>query len=333
MAVPRARVVLHQVGRALQGPLDSLRTDQRGRFRFRFRPDTNALYLLSARHAGIEYFSSPVHTNPERPDTAILIMVYDTSSTTPISLEARHLVLTRPGEDGSRSVLDLLVLRNDGQHTRVAPDSSRPSWTGLLPRGTIGLELGESDVSPDAVARLGDSLVVTAPLAPGEKQVTVQYVVPAGLEDLELQFTEPVSMVNVLAEEKGVRVSGGTLAVSDSQVLQGRSFRRWTGLVPAGVSLLVSLPGQARAPKWVLAALVAAVMLVLAGAGRYVLARQAGSRPASPNELLNAVAALDARYLGREPETTAEEWHRYQADRARLKAQLETSLAVERRNR
>ena len=51
------RVVLHQVGRTLQGPLDSTRTDQRGRFQFSFRPDTSALYLLSVRHAGIEYFS------------------------------------------------------------------------------------------------------------------------------------------------------------------------------------------------------------------------------------------------------------------------------------
>jgi hypothetical protein len=332
LPVAGARVVLHQVGRALQGPLDSLRTDHRGRFRFRFRSDTTALYLLSARHAGIEYFSSPVHTNPERPDTAIRIAVYDTSTTVPVSLEARHLVLTRPGEDGSRSVLDLLILRNDGQRTRVAPDSSRPSWSGLLPRGTIGLELGESDVSPDAITRKGDSLIVTAPLAPGEKQITVQYIVPAGLEELELQFTEPAAMVNVLAEEKGILVSGGTLAVSDSQVLQGRSFRRWTGLVPTGGSLRVALPGRERAPKWVLAALVAAVGLVLAAAAWYFLAGQRNPRVASSSELLDAVAALDARYLGRESETSAEEWQRYQTERARLKAQFETSLAAEGRN-
>jgi hypothetical protein len=326
--VAGARVVLHQVGRALQGPLDSVNTDQRGRFRFRFRPDTTALYLLSARHAGIEYFSPPVHTNPERPDTAIQIVAYDTSSTAPISLEARHLVLTRPGEDGSRSVLDLLVLRNDGQRTRVAPDSLQPSWTGMLPRGAIGLEVGESDVSPDAIMRRGDSLIVTAPLAPGEKQITVEYVVPAGHENLELPFAQPVEMVNVLAEEPGVLVSGGTLAPADTQTLQGRSFRRWTGLVPAGGSLRIGLPGRERAPEWLLAALVAAVMLVLAGAGWYSLARHAGSPGASSSELLDALAALDARYLGRESETSAEEWYQYQTERARLKAQFETSLAA-----
>jgi len=323
--------VLHQVGRALQGPIDSVRTDRRGGFRFAFSPDTS-LYLLSARHAGIEYFSPPVHTNPERPDTAIRIVVYDTSSSVPVSLEARHLVLTRPGEDGSRNVLDLLVLRNDGQRTRVAPDSVRPSWSSLLPRGSIGLELGEGDVSPDAVARRGDSLVLMAAIAPGEKQVTVQYLVPAGRDDLELLFAQPVAMVNILAEEKGVAVSGGTLALADSQVLQGRSFRRWTGLVPAGTTLRISLPGRDRTPQWVLAALVAAVALALLGAGWFFLSRQTGLPRPSSSELLDTVAALDARYLGREPETPGDEWRSYQAERARLKAQLATSLAVGSRN-
>ena len=326
--IPGARVVLHQVGRALQGPLDSTRTDRRGRFRFAFRPDTSALYLLSVRHAGIEYFSPAVHTNPERPDTAIRVIVYDTSSTAPVSLEARHLVLTRPGEDGSRSVLDLIVLLNSGQRTRVAPDSAGASWGGLLPRGTIGLELGESDVSPDAVIRRGDSLLVEAPLAPGEKQVTVQYVVPAGSKDLELRFTEPASAVNVLAEERDVVVSGGSLVLADSQVLQGRSFRRWTGAVPAGGTLRVALPRRARVPQWLLPALVAAVVLVLTGAGWHFLARRPRSPTASPAVLLDAIAVPDARYLGREGETSAEDWGSYQMDRGRLKAQLEAALAA-----
>jgi hypothetical protein len=326
--VPGTRVVLHQVGRALQGPLDSTRTDRRGRFRFAFRPDTSALYLLSVRHAGIEYFSPPVHTNPARPDTAIRVIVYDTSSTAPVSLEARHLVLTRPGEDGSRSMLDVIVLLNGGQRTRVAPDSAGASWGGLLPHGTIGLELGEIDVSPDAVARRGDSLLVAAPLAPGEKEVTVQYVVPAGRKDLELRFTEPVSTINVLAEENDVAVSGGSMARADSQVLQGRSFRRWTGAVPAGGTLRVTLPGRARVPEWLLPSLVAAVVLVLGGSGRHFLARQAASPAASPAVLLDAIAALDARYLGREGETPVEDWGSYQTERRRLKAQLEAALAA-----
>jgi hypothetical protein len=322
------RVVLHQIGRAAQGPLDSTSSDSRGRFRFAFTHDTTALYLLSARFAGIEYFSPPVHTNPERPDTALRIVVYDTSSIAPVVLQARHLVVTRPGDDGSRSVLDLLVLRNDGQLTRIAPDTVRPTWSGPLPAGTMGLELGEGDISPDAVSRRGQSLVITAPLSPGEKQITVQYTVPAGRKVMELAFTQPVASVNVLAEEKDVLVGGGTLAFADSQVIQGRSFRRWTGDVPVGGTVRVTLPASRPGPQWLLGALVGLVVLALGGGGWYFLSRRkAGLPAAAPQDLVNAIAALDARYLDREGETAAHEWISYQQERARLKAELESTLA------
>ena len=41
MPVPGARVLLHRVGREEQGPIDSVRADAAGRFRFRFQPDTS----------------------------------------------------------------------------------------------------------------------------------------------------------------------------------------------------------------------------------------------------------------------------------------------------
>jgi hypothetical protein len=326
------RVVLHRVGQVLQGPLDSAVTSSRGRFRFRFRADTSTIYLLSARYSGIEYFSPPVHTNPARPDTAIRIIAYDTSSSAAISVEARHLVVSRPAEDGSRNILDLIVLRNAGQRTRIARDSSRPTWVGALPRGTMGLELGESDVSPEAVGREGDSLIVTAAIAPGEKQLTLEYLVPAGRQVLELPLPEPVAMLNVLAEESDVVVTGGTLVFADSQTLQGRSFRRWTGAGPAGAVVRVMLPGRGRAPEWILAGLVAAIAVALAVAGGRLMMGRAKTT-ASAEELLERLAGLDARYQGREAEVPAGEWRHYQSERARLKGLLESSLAVRGRSR
>jgi hypothetical protein len=225
--VPGLRVVLHQVGQLEQGPVDSTVAGPEGRFRFRFRPDTGSVYLLSARYRGIEYFSTPVHTNPARPDTAIPLIVYDTSSRTPVRLAARHLVVPRPGEDGTREVLDLIVLRNPGTLARVSPDSLGDTWVGPLPAGSEGLDVGESDVSPEAVRRRGDSLVVSAPIAPGEKQLVLQYHLPPERREIILP-AEPGVRMNVLVEEPDARVTGA-LAVADSQDIQGRSFRRWTG--------------------------------------------------------------------------------------------------------
>jgi hypothetical protein len=326
--VSGARVVLHRIGRATQGPLDSTRTDRSGQFRFGFRPDTTAFYLLSARRSGIEYFSPPLSTNPARPDSTISIVVYDTASSAPVGVEARHFVLTRPDSDGSRNILDLIVLQNGGRRTRVAPDTVRPSMILPLPPGTSGLQVGESEVSTGAVRRKGDSLMITAAIAPGEKQVTVEYRVPSGRSTVELPVQSAGQKINVLLEETGARVSGAGMAFADSQVIQGRSFRRWTGVTTAAGVIRIALPGAPLAAGKVLAALVVSLGLTLLGAGWYLFTRERRQTRQPADPLLDAIAALDARYLGREDETPPSEWNAYRDERARLKARLETSLAA-----
>jgi hypothetical protein len=326
--VPRTRVVLHRIGRDTQGPLDSTRADLSGRFRFAFRADTTAFYLLSTRHSGIEYFSPPVSTNPGRPDTTVRIVVYDTSSGAPVAVEARHLVLTRPGEDGTRSALDLIVLQNAGQRTRVASDTLRPSISVPLPPGTVGLEVGESEVSAESVRRKGDSLIITAPIAPGEKQITVQYQVPSGRSTVELPVQRAGQKINVLLEEASAGVSGVGMAFADSQVIQGRSFRRWTGVTTAPGMIRIALPGTPRAAGWLLTALVVSLGVTLLGAGWYLFRRERRVVQPPADDLLDAIAVLDARYLGREDQTPPSEWSSYLDERARLKSRLETSLAA-----
>jgi hypothetical protein len=328
--VPGTRVVLHRVGQLEQGPQDSTVSGPDGGFRFRFRADSGAVYLLSARYRDIEYFSTPVHTNAARPDTAIRLVVYDTSSRTPVTLAARHLVVPRPSEDGSREILDLVILSNPGSRTRVAPDSLGTSWAGLLPAGSEGLEVGESDVSPDAVVRRGDSVLVSGPIAPGEKQLVLQYHLPPGERGLRLPV-DSGARVNVLVEETGTTVSG-PLAVADSQEIQGRSFRRWSG-VPAGRGIVsITLPGAPGAGQGWLAPLVGLLALGLGGAAWWALRRPSERAPRStvldPSALLEALAELDARYAGREAEIPAEEWSGYQDRRARLKTELAAALAT-----
>ncbi len=228
-------------------------------------------------------------------------------------MEARHIVVPRAGADGTRSVLDLIVLRNDGRVARVAPDSSRPSWRLVLPPGAGDMQVGESDLSPDAIVREGDTVNVLAPLAPGQKQLSLEYSVTPVRGRLEF----PVGSggpVNLLVEERNARVSGGTLALADSQVIEGRSFRRYTGNVPAGgsVVLAVGAAGAAAVTRLALPVLVGAVAVMLAAAAWWLLGRP--SRRASalqPEQLLDAIAALDAHYAGREAETAADEWARY----------------------
>jgi hypothetical protein len=334
LAVPRIRVLLHRVGRERQGPVDSALTDAHGRFRFVFRPDSGSLYLLSARYGGIEYFSSPVHTNPVRPDTAIPLFVYDTSSRAPIEIEAHHIVVPRPADDGSRSVLELFVLRNSGLRARVGADSVHPAWSAPLPPGSIGLQVGESDVSPEAVSRRGDSVYVFAPIAPGEKQLAVQYVLPGDQKLLTFPLGASAGPVNLLIEGHVAGVNGVPLTLADSQLIEGRRFQRWTGTATPGARIQVALAASRPTPVKVLAGLVAGLGLALLLAGWRVLARSRRQpESALPDGLLASIASLDLRYLGRQAEVSADEWENYRSERARLKAELEASLAARDRSR
>jgi hypothetical protein len=325
------RVVLHRVARATQGPVDSTTSARDGRFRFRFAGDTSALYLFSARYAGVEYFSAPLQLG--RPDTAISLMVYDTSSTAPVGLSARHLVIPRAGDDGTREILDLVVLKNQGSMARVAPDTTGASWAAPLPPGTEGLDVGQGDVSPEAVVRRGDSVFMAAPIGPGEKQLSFQYHLPRGRTKLDIPLGHEGGPVNVLLEEPGATVAAPGLALADTQLIGGRSFRRYSGDVPAGGLIEVRLPGPPRTPALVLGGLVGAVALSLLVGGWYLLQRhpREQDRPsvATPADgLLDRLAALDAEYLGREAEIDPGEWAEYQANRARLKDELQTLLAA-----
>jgi hypothetical protein len=326
-AVAGVRVVLHRVGTDRQGPVDSTESAAGGRFRFRFTADSGAIYLLSARYRGIEYFSPPLQPRPAVPDTGLFLLVHDTSSTAPVGLAARHLVIPRPDDGGGREVLDLIVLRNAGHLARVAPDSLSDSWSLPLPPGSDGLEVGESDVSSEAIARRGDSLYLAAPIGPGEKQLSVQYHLPGAMRVVTVPVGAAGGTVNVLVEEAGALVSGPGLAPADTQTVLGRSFRRWTGEVPAGGLIRVELPGPGGDAPWLLAALVSGVALALFVAALRLRRRAPAAGPAR-EELLHRVAALDARYQGRESEVPAPEWSGYLAERARLKRALEATLAA-----
>ncbi|HEX6107474.1 MAG TPA: hypothetical protein VFZ26_17935 [Gemmatimonadales bacterium] len=334
-ALAGVRVVLHRVGTDVQGPIDSMLSGAGGRFLLRYVPDTGAVFLLSARRHGIEYFSRPLAAEPDRPDTGLALLVYDTSSTAPITLAARHLVIPRPGEGGGREVIDLIVLRNAGHLARVAPDSLGASWSLPLPPGSEGLEVGESDVSSEAVTRRGDTLLLAAPVGPGEKQLSLQYHLPGGMAVVAVPVGAGGGLFNVLVEETGSKVTGPGLAPADTQVVLGRTFRRWSGEVPDGALIRVELPLPGGHPAWLLAGLVGAVALALAAAAWR--ARTRGPRPAptvqppaSGEELLQRLAGLDATYAGREGSVPDHEWREYLTERARLKAELEAALAAAR---
>jgi hypothetical protein len=330
--VTGARVVLHRVGIVTQGPADSTPTDATGRFAFRYGSDTTATWLLSTRHAGIEYFSAPLPAG--RPVAAPLdILVFDTASSAPALTRSRTLVVSAPDAGGRRTVVDWLSLANDGVLTRVGRDSLDPTWAAPLPAGAENPGLGDvrfSQFSPDAVAFRNDSVFVFAPLSPGDKELLLQYDLPRGRLLLELPVA-PDDSVDVFLEEAGARSRTAGWAPADTQRFQGRTFHRWHRTGPAG-RLALRLPGQAVDPRLAVALLVLALVAAfVAGSLRASRRRAAVRSPAAAPpatdpaaELAGEVARLDAVHAAA-PDDPA-----YRAERERLMAALRAALAARR---
>ncbi len=333
-----AQVVLHRVGTAVQGPVDSALTDGSGRFHFVFPPDTASLFLLSTRYSGIEYFSPPVRLNVAQPDTALTLAVYDTSSAVPVFVSARHIVVSRPGPTGARSVLELLFLANPGNVTRVPRDSISPSWTTRLPADVINFDASGGDVSAQAFALRGDTLDLAATIAPGERQLIYQYGLP-WQSRVVVPVDSGTQVLNVLLEEPDARVDSPGMTPADTQVIEGRTYRRWSGPGTNGGEVVLRFPNPAGASQTALIALVGTLalavtaMLVLAvrrSGGNAELTRSAAAMPSNlptPAALIDALARLDALH----PDggaLSAEQGAKVAADRARLRSQLDAALAA-----
>lgn len=326
LAAAGARVVLHRVSRQRSGVIDSTRAERSGRFRFELRPDTTVVYLLSARWSGIEYFSEPLPGSSLSTRTTLTLLVADTTSVGTGRTVGRFLVLGAPGASRDRRVVDLFVIRNGETRTLVGPGRDAPTWRAPLPRGITSPAVGAvgSDISGDAVRFSRDSVMVLAPLAPGEKQLLLEYTIPAAMSRLEIDPGTRDSL-QVVVEEAGVTVSG--LTAVEAQVVDGRPYSRWTGR--DAVSVLVSFP-MAGARDRALGPLVLGVLLIMTGAAIVAIrsrARMAQPAPPSSQSLVTRIARLDADRTGRE--LTPPEESQYQTERAALKRELTEVLRRE----
>jgi len=323
---------LHRVGRTAQGAIDSGTTGIDGRFRFRLPADTAALYLVSARYAGIEYFGDPIRAPGS--DRAI-VLVSDTSSTAPLLLGARHVIVRRPDASGSRAVLDLFTVRNDGPDTRVGRDADAPTWSMPLPRGATDPEVQQGEISGSAIHFRNDSLFLVAPVSPGRKSVMVSYLLPATVD--RPTWLAPVDSFDLLVEEDGATVRGAGLVATAPVDLMGSTLRRWTAAPPEGPWGEVRFAGGATDSRGALIGLVVLLGAALT-AGAALAFRKSGRKPRSDptpmaGGVIDALARLDARHQGTRESGGEESWAAYQAERARLKAAAEAAALAGRRRR
>lgn len=223
-------VVLHRITMGDGGPVDSVRTDASGRWRIRVAEvDSTAVYVVSAEHDSLAYFSLPLHLTIGQTTTADPLVVWDTSSTgAAILLRRRLLTIARPKADGSREVLEILELENPAPTTRVSNDTVHPTWSGAIPEQALEFALQASDFSNDVVSRRAGRVNLFGPLQPqGRRQLSYRYMLGSAVRSLVLPIDQPTDELDLLFEDSTTAVTAPGLVRLGVETIEQRRFARY----------------------------------------------------------------------------------------------------------
>ena len=266
-AVSGVWVTLHRIGADTAAPVDSIRTGARGAFLFRYRPtgDTAAVYIVAGQYAGIAYYSAPLRAAVVSGADADLI-VYDTASVgVPVKVASHHVIVGAADTKRRREVIEVIVLTNAGDITRVANPVS-PTFMARLSPDAADPQASDGEVPPDAMTFAGGIVRVTAPIAPGTKRLSYTYTLPAR-EPIIVSSVDSAGVLELLVEDAGATVEGTVVREDAPTTVSGRTFKRYSGQNVAttdGLRIIVSSGRSALiAPATIIALAIAVAMGII----------------------------------------------------------------------
>ena len=245
--VSGAWVVLHRVGPDRAGPLDSVQSDARGRYSFNYARtgSADAIYFVSASHDGIAYFTPPLAEGKVSGDDGEITVFDTTSGHVPLSLRGHHVVVSAADANAHRSVVEVYDLSNDSSVTRVAAGESPTgaTWQTHISPGATNFKVSQGDISDQAVTYADGTVRVFAPLAPGIKQLSFSYSLPAKSFPLKLPLEKETGIYEILIEDKTGKVSGPHLREVDPVTVDERNYRRFLASdMPENSLAVIDLP-------------------------------------------------------------------------------------------
>ncbi|HEX9083661.1 MAG TPA: hypothetical protein VF836_02895 [Gemmatimonadaceae bacterium] len=245
--VSGAWVVLHRVGPDQAGPLDSVRSDSRGRYSFNYARtgSEDAIYFISASYDGIAYFTLPLAEGRVSGDDGEITVFDTTSGHVPMSLRGHHVVVSAADANARRSIVEVYDLSNDSTVTRVAigETPSAATWQTHIAPGAADFKVSQGDISAAAVSFSNGLVSVFAPLAPGIKQLSFSYSLPAKSFPLKLPLETETGIYEILVEEKTGSVTGPKLKEMDPVTVDERNFRRFLASdMPLNSVAVIDLP-------------------------------------------------------------------------------------------
>jgi hypothetical protein len=270
-------VVLHRVGPDRAGPLDSIRSDARGRYAFKYvrSGSEDAIYFVSASYDGIAYFTPPLAEGNVTGDDGEVTVFDTTSHSVPTSLRGHHVVVSAVDANGLRSVVEVYDLSNDSSVTRISPTDTPKdaTWQTHVPPGLTNFQVTQGDIPASAVSYRNGVVSVYAPIAPGIKQLSFSYSLPANSFPLRLPLEKATGVYELMIEEKAGSVTGPHVREVDPVTVEGRNFRRFLASdMPENSVAVIDLPpappDRAIDPRYMIA-----ITLLIGGTMVIALAR------------------------------------------------------------
>ncbi|MFL5481097.1 MAG: hypothetical protein ACJ8AK_02810 [Gemmatimonadaceae bacterium] len=245
--VSGAWVVLHRVGPDRAGPLDSVQSDARGRYSFNYTRtgSEDAVYFVSAFYDGIAYFTPPLTEGKVSGDDGEISVFDTTSGHVPLSLRGHHVVVSAADANAHRSIVEVYDLSNDSSVTRVAAGDSpaAATWSTHIAPAATDFKVGQGDISGQAVSFKDGVVSVFAPLAPGIKQLSFSYSLPASSFPLKLPLEKETGVYEIMIEDKTGEVSGPHLREVDPVTVDERNYRRFLASdMPENSVAVIDLP-------------------------------------------------------------------------------------------
>ncbi len=245
--VSGAWVVLHRVGPDRAGPLDSVRSDARGHYLFNYTRtgSEDAVYFVSAFYDGIAYFTPPLAEGKVSGDDGEIAVFDTTSGHVPLSLRGHHVVVSAADANARRSIVEVYDLSNDSSVTRVAAGDSptAATWATHIAPAAADFRVGQGDISGQAVSFKDGVVSVFAPLAPGVKQLSFSYSLPANSFPLKLPLEKPTEVYEIMIEDKTGKVSGPNIREVDPVTVDERNYRRFLASdMPENSVAVIDLP-------------------------------------------------------------------------------------------
>ena len=239
--------MLHRVGPDSAGPLDSVRSDSRGRYSFNYTRtgSSDAIYFVSASHDGIAYFTTPLAEGKVSGTDGEMTVFDTTSGHVAMSLRGHHVVISAADANARRSIVEVYDISNDSTLTRVAKGETPAgaTWQTHVVNGIGDFKVSQGDISAAAVSYANGVVSVFAPLAPGIKQLSFSYSLPAKSFPLKLPVETETGIYEILIEEKAGTVIAPHMKEMEPVTVEERNFRRFLGSdLPENAVAVIDLP-------------------------------------------------------------------------------------------